>query len=54
MASYGMVLVLPSRASSKVYKFTCASHFIETLNTLSLPSPGNVTYEKNVKKINII
>ena len=38
-----MLRDLPSNASSNAYKLICATHFIATLNTRSLPSPGKVT-----------
>lgn len=43
MASKGISRDWPSMASSRANRQTWATHFIATLNTLSLPSPGSVT-----------
>lgn len=43
MASKGISRDWPSMASSRANRQTWATHFIATLNTLSLPSPGRVT-----------
>ncbi len=50
IASNGMFRERPSRASSSAYKLICATHFIATLNTRSLPSPGSVTSSSTCNK----
>lgn len=53
MASNGICLELPSIASSRENRQTWATHFIATLKTLSLPSPGSVTSNSTCSVIQI-